>query len=856
MILSLPRLSLVVLIGPSGAGKSSFAQKHFRPTEILSSDACRAMVADDSADQSATGDAFAILRRIASTRLARGKLTVIDATNVRPEARRALLDLARDRYVGAVAIVLDMPERLCLERQRERPSGPPRAVIRRQHRLLRQSVDRLRDEGFLQVHRFTSPESLDELTVERAMPACDRSGEKGPFDVIGDVHGCCDELEILLAELGYAPCKSAEASKHSYAHPAGRKAVFVGDLVDRGPRSLDALQLVQSMIDSGAALCVRGNHEARLLRLLDGKDVAITHGLGATLQELEALEPEPRARATTWISSFARALPSHYVLDAGRLVVAHAGVREQMQGRESPEVLDFALFGETTGESAAFGLPQRVDWALEYRGAARVAYGHLAVAKAEWLNGTIDLDTGCVFGGRLTALRYPEMELVAVPAARQYTSATATSGQQADAAHGLTAQQRHDAVLQYADVAGRRTIATRLAGRISITEEQAAAALEVVSRFAVDPRWLVYLPPTMAPCDASREARFLEHPREAFEYYREQGVQRLICEQKHMGSRAIAVVCRDDATAIERFGIAEQGAGSCYSRTGRRFFDAHTERAFLEKLRAAVLEAGLWETLHTSWVCLDCEIMPWSYKAEALISQQYDVVGVAGAAGLAAALDALENATERSIDAGTLPEQYRQRSERIAKYTAAYAGYRWPVGGVEDLRVAPFQLLASENRVHTDRDHLWHMDVAQALSEAAPGFVAVTPYQVVDPTDPEGCLTATTWWEEITAAGIEGMVVKPIAVLPDGADRRMQPALKCRGREYLRMVYGPEYTDPKHLDRLKQRSSRRKKSLALREYALGIEALERFVRRDPLRYIHECVLGVLALESESVDPRL
>jgi len=854
MILSLPRLCLVVLIGPSGAGKSSFAEKHFRPTEILSSDICRAMVADDPSDQSATADAFAILRRVASTRLARGRLTVIDATNVHPEARRALLDLARDRYVGAVAIALDMPERLCLERQRERPLSPPRTVIRRQHRLLRQSVDRLRDEGFLQVHRFTSPESLNEVAVERTAPACDRSGEKGPFDIIGDVHGCCEELESLLGRLGYAPHTRTEASGRSYAHPEGRKAVFVGDLVDRGPHTLDTLRLVQSMIDSGAALCVRGNHEVRLLRVLGGKDVAITHGLDATLQELEALGADGRARATTWISSFVRALPSHYVLDEGRLVVAHAGVREEMQGRESPEVQDFALFGETTGESDAFGLPQRVNWALDYRGAARVAYGHQAVAKAEWLNGTIDLDTGCVFGGALTALRYPEMDLVSVPAARRYIQAANQGGIQAKGGIPITAQQRHDALLRYTDIGGRRSISTHLGGEIRVSDEQAAAAIEVLSRYAVDPRWIVYLPPTMAPCATSSRDAYLEHPTEAFDYYREHGIQEVVCEQKHMGSRAVVVLCRNESEASARFGIPDAGFGCCYTRSGRRFFDASMERAFLSHLNAAITDAGWWELLESSWVCLDCEIMPWSYKAADLISQQYDAVGVAGSAALSASVGLLERTAPRVDDASPLLQQHRSRKKQIADYIASYARYCWPVEQLKDLHVAPFHILASEGRVHTGQDRHWHMDTIRTLSEAAPALVSATPHRHVDTSDLGSRDAATAWWEEITASGVEGMVIKPLSLAPGQVS--IQPALKCRGREYLRMIYGPGYTDPEQLNRLKRRSHRRKSLLSLREFALGIEALERFVKREPLRHVHECVLGVLALESEPVDPRL
>jgi protein phosphatase len=244
--------------------------------------------------------------------------------------------------------------------------------------------------------------------------------------MIGDVHGCCDELEQLLDELGYrftqaeAPERPVGTYFRVYRHPQGRKVVFVGDLVDRGPRIADALQLARNMVRAKTGLCVLGNHDDKLLRKLRGRNVQVKHGLEKTLVELDGLPLEIQEPFRRDVVDFLGSLPSHFVLDHGRLVVAHAGIRSSMIGRESAQVREFSLYGETTGEMDEFGLPVRSNWASRYRGQAIVVYGHTAVLKPEWVNRTIDIDTGCVFGGRLTALRYPEKELVSVPAARVY----------------------------------------------------------------------------------------------------------------------------------------------------------------------------------------------------------------------------------------------------------------------------------------------------------------------------------------------------------------------------------------------------------------------------------------------------
>ena len=852
MKLTIPELALVVLIGPSGAGKSSFARKHFKPTEVLSSDYCRGLVSDDENSQEATNDAFEVLHFIAAKRLAAGKLIVVDATNVQPEARKPLVALARQFHCLPVAVVFDLPEAICHGRNKDRADrnfGPH--VIRQQSQQMRRSLRGLEREGFQHVFTLSSVEEVDSATIERQPLWNNKKAEHGPFDIIGDVHGCYEELIELLIKLGYSPQEGG-----SFRHPAGRKLVFVGDLVDRGPKIPEVVRLVLESVKAGHAFCVPGNHDIKFMRSVWGKKVQVTHGLAESLEQFKSYEEHYRGFDRI-AAEFIDDMVSHYVFDDAKLVVAHAGMKQEMQGRGSGKVREFALYGETTGETDEFGLPVRHNWAAEYRGKAMVVYGHTPVPEPDWLNNTINVDTGCVFGGKLTALRYPERELVAVPARATYCQPAKPFLPQETASSALSSQQQLDDMLDIDDVLGKRIVSTRLHHNVTIREENGIAALEVMSRFATNPKWLIYLPPTMSPCGTSQEPGLLEHPAQAFEYYRQEGVPKVICEEKHMGSRAVVIVCRDESVAARRFGIVGEGTGICYTRTGRRFFDdPQLEAKFLNVVRDAMDASKLWDELKTDWICLDCELMPWSAKAQELLRHQYAAVGAAALAALPDVIDALKLAESRGSEMNGLSARFGDRLQVAEKFVTAYRHYCWPVKSVSDLKLAPFHILATENAVHTAKDHVWHMESLARLSGSSSSTLLATPYKLIDVTDDTSLQSGVQWWEELTGRGGEGMVVKPLEFIARGRKAIVQPAVKCRGREYLRIIYGPEYTVPENLERLRSRGLAAKRSLALREFALGIEALERFVRKEPLRRVHECVFGVLALESEPVDPRL
>ena len=854
MRIEIPELCVVALVGVSSSGKSTFAKTHFKSTEVLSSDYFRALVSDDENNQAVTPHAFDALYYVANKRLELGLLTVIDATNVQAHARKQVLRLAKEQNCLAVAIVLDIPEKIISERNEKRPDRNLTGnIIARQTSQLRQSIRQLQKEGFRYVHILSGDEEIANVEIVRTPLWNNKKDVTGPFDIIGDIHGCYDELCELLIKLGYV----VDTENFTAKHPDNRKVIFLGDLCDRGPKNIEVLRLAMNMVQEGA-WCVAGNHDAKLLKKLKGANVQLTHGLDKTVEQLEAQDAQFIER----VKNFLDGLISHYVFDGGRLVVSHAGLKEKYQGRSSGFVRNFCLYGETTGETDEYGFPVRLPWANEYRGRALVVYGHIPSPEAQVLNNTACIDTGCVFGGSLSAYRYPEKEIVQVKAKQVYYASIKPF---------LDKTSANDDMLNIDDVLGQKFLNTRLRRSIKIDAENSCAALELMSRFAADPHWLIYLPPTMSPCETSALDGFLEYPTEAFDYYKTHGIGKVVCEQKHMGSRAVIVLCKDRETAAKRFGVADNSFGIIYTRTGRHFFDdTETENSILMRLQNVLSASSFWKDFETDWVCIDSELMPWSAKAQALLKEQYAPVGRAGRNGLAMAANAIRNAakalgekkidakpqSEESVDLNQLLEKYTKREEALSLYTDSYRRYCWEVKSIDDYRIAPFHILATEGKTWNTENHISHMEcIAKYMTGHDPVFIA-TNYLAVDLLDENSVAAGVKWWEELTGSGGEGMVVKPFDFIAAKGAELLQPAVKCRGREYLRIIYGPEYLLAGNLERLKKRSLGKKRNLALNEFALGMESLERFTKNEPLYRVHECVFGVLALESEPVDPRL
>jgi protein phosphatase len=328
-----------------------------------------------------------------------------------------------------------------------------------------------------------------------------------------------------------------------------------------------------------------------------------------------------------------------------------------------------------------------------------------------------------------------------------------------------------------------------------------------------------------------------------------------MCQEKHMGSRAVIQICRDSHAARKRFGVLSGEQGIVYTRSGRRFFNQpELEQSLLAKLALSIENAGLWQALKTDWLTLDCEIMPWSIKAIDLIKHQYAAVTASSQYSLKALTDVLQNAQTRGVKLPDLLTETQQSLRNAQDFNDVYARYCWPVNGLADIKIAPFHILAGEDSVYVDRDHLWHMQMIEKMAGHSDGLLINTDYRVVNLDSEQQINDAVAWWSRLIQQGGEGMVVKPLDFLPHA--RNVQPALKVRGKDYLRIIYGHDYSKLQQLQRLKQRSLGIKRRLALREFGLGVEALQRFVERAALRQVHECVFAIAAMSVEPVDPRL
>ncbi|MDE7213047.1 MAG: polynucleotide kinase-phosphatase, partial [Anaeroplasmataceae bacterium] len=735
-IIEIPEFCLVAMVGGTSSGKSSFANKHFKSTEVLSSDYFRSMVCDNENDQSVSADAFDMLFYAATKRLNHMKLTVIDATNIQQNSRKKILDLAKEQNVHTVAIVLNLPEEVLQERNKARANRNfPERVIRQHCIDVKNSIKHLKQEGFRFIYVINSLEQLENTQIVRTKLWSDKRCEHGPFDIIGDIHGCYDELELLLEKLGYVKTDGV------YSHPENRKLAFLGDFCDRGPRNADVLRLVMDTVKAGNAIAVPGNHDVKLLKYLNGKNISMTHGSEITIAEIEAKGDAFKAE----VAQFIDGLISHYVLDDGKLVISHAGLKQEYIGRASGRVRSFCLYGDTTGEMDSYGLPVRLDWAADYRGRATIVYGHIAASEVRVLNNTYCIDTGCVYGGKLTAYRYPEKEIVSVDALKEYYESIKPLNNEAESNMGN--------MLTVGDFNRKLHIITQLIPSIDIHENNAAAALEIMSRFAADPHWLIYLPPTMSPCETSKLEDYLEHPLQAFEYYRKNGIRNVVCEKKHMGSRAVIVLCKTLEAAKSRFGIDDGTRGIIYTRTGRRFFDdLKTEKELLDRLDNVLTKTGFWTDFNTDWVCLDTELMPWSEKAQGLIRSQYAPTGYAGVQSLKAAVDALfktcerennafevsENTSGQNVDPNMLLKRYESKLDDLEKYVKAYREYCWTIKSIEDYKIAPFHILACEGNVFREEKHIWHMEnIKKYMTGIDPIFIA-TPYLCVDTEDEAG----------------------------------------------------------------------------------------------------------------------
>jgi len=412
-IIEISPKNVVMFVGVSGSGKTTLSRQLGKGVAI-SSDWCRELVSDDESDQTATKWAFEVLYKIVEGRMAMGRRVAVDATFLKKKDRKVLIDLARNKGYGVHALVVNTPLDVCLQRNAIRENPRPVEVLLRQREQFEMTLKELlqghQEEGITRLDVIEDTENVQLKWIDPIV----KDEYPGPFDIIGDVHGCYEELVQLLDRLGYRVLEDG-----SFGHPDGRTLVFVGDLVDRGPDSGQVLKLAIDMLERGRALWARGNHDDKMIRALKGNPVEIGPDLQKTLDQIEALD-EYALKDRLLKAWNEGKIPHHLVLDGGKLVVAHAGIKEDMIGDDSKRTQQFCLYGDVDQEALKAGVLIRRNWAKDYHGKALVVYGHTVVDDPERINNTINIDTGAAFGGSLTAYRYPEDQLVSVISKRQY----------------------------------------------------------------------------------------------------------------------------------------------------------------------------------------------------------------------------------------------------------------------------------------------------------------------------------------------------------------------------------------------------------------------------------------------------
>lgn len=858
-----PHGGIIVLVGPSNSGKTTLLRRLVEEgvlleTEMVSSDTYRTLVGDveyldwkgrprEEADilysdyQKLSGLAFEAMNTVVSMRSRLGKLTVVDATHLQPEYRRKYIEIAAGHDLPCVAWVLDVPEQTLLARDKTREQPRGRQRVKSQYSQFKRSLRGLREEGFDFTYMLKEPEAVQFVRRDNPLLADIGAG----IDVIGDIHGCYDEMLELLGELGYAADEAG-----LYRHPAGRMLVSVGDVMSRGPRSLDTMIFWKRHVDAGIARMTDSNHGWKIARYLSGRNVTLSHGDENIAAELRLLEEEAGTEAAAALKEelkqFLLSAPSHLVMcrdGVRRLVIAHAGIRDEYIGRQSRRVQDFCRYGDTDGMDAA-GAPVRKEWYTGHESGELIVWGHDPRPYPAVVKNTINIDQGAVFGGSLTAYRYPEQEFVSVKAHRDYAE---------DPDSPLIRWERgRFAPPNLGRLVNGYSVFTDAYGELSVRGDYVKAAVDTVSHYTVPLEELVYIPPTMSPTPSvSADESYLEHPQEAFDYFRSQGVTTMVAEKKHMGSRAVLLLFRDEQAAVSYIG--RPALGTIYSRTGRAFFDRETEAQVLARLNADLVQAGYFSRYNTEMLLLDAEIIPWNLKARELIATQYAHVAEAAKMDREQLLVKLRQAEAAGRDVTGWVQEMEAKLQSVQVFRQAFQQYCWDVSGLEGIRIAPFHILAHSGQSFFDHSHIWHMEQARLLDGISPLFME-TEYRVIHSGADEA--DVIKWWQDMTEDGHEGIVIKPETFITKNGRHMVQPAIKVRGRKYLHIIYGIDYLQPDNLKRLKQRKTSKKERHALMECALSVESVNRFIRKEPLERVHECVLAALALESDPVDPRL
>jgi polynucleotide kinase-phosphatase len=863
MRIALPHAGIVLLVGPSNSGKTTLLKKwqkenKISPSEVVSSDQFRILVSDkefvdwknmpkEEADilfdeySLISKEAFALMDNIIRTRCRLNKLTFVDATHLQPDDRKRYIALARENHVPIVSIVLDVPEKVLLERDEKRDNPRGKRRIKQQYQVFTREKRFMKKEGIRSLYFLRE---IDDIELTRRSNPLELDADAG-IDIIGDIHGCYEEMIELLVKLGYE-----KDEDDFYRHSEGRKFLSIGDVMSRGPESLKSMMFFYRHVQQGLAYMIDSNHGWKIARWLDGKNVTLNHGDEKVEQEFLQLEQEHGGeQAAEWknkLKDFLLEAPSHYILKKNGIpmvVCAHAGIRDEYIGKQSRDVSDFCRYGDTDGFDEK-GKPIRKDWFIGHQTSQLIVWGHDPKPQPLKINNSLNIDQGVVFGGKLTAYRFPETQIIAVEAKKDYSGAP--DNPLVEWKKKRLNQPNIGKFLK------GYSVLTEEFGEVAVPAETVKPAIDAVSHHTIPIEQLIYIPPTMSPTPApSSLAKYLEHPLEAIQYYRSNGIEKIVAEKKHMGSRGILFLFKDHASAKKYIGT--ESLGVIYTRTGRRFFDKEIEEQIVRKLNDDLYSHDYFSQHQTDFLLLDAEIMPWNLKAKELISNQYAHVAENAMMDRAFLQGKLAEAAKTNNALAPWLDEYNEKVENAREFAEVFQGYCWDVVGLEDIKIAPFHVLAHSNRTFFDETHEWHMKMNHQFATYSSLFVA-TEYKILSDSASEA--EVIQWWEEMTQDGHEGIVIKPEHYIPRSKGKLLQPAIKVRGSKYLKIIYGMDYLQPENLQRLKKRNTGKKQKLALKEFALGIEGINRFVNGESIERVHECTLATLAMEKDPVDPRL
>lgn len=583
MEILLPKTSIVVLCGPAGCGKSTFAKKNFRNYEIVSSDSCRAMVCDDESNMESSKEAFELFYFIIEKRMKLGKIIAADSTALSYDSRRKILQLAGRNGYYTVLVMFDIPLEAVLKQNNTRDRKVPEKVIKKQYESFIKSKKYIDKEGFDRIVTI-SPENIDSIKLH-VKPSNIEVGDSGPFDIISDIHGCCSELEILLDKLGY------KKSGGAYTRSGGRKVIFAGDIVDRGPRVIDTINTVYNMVLQGSAYYIPGNHCNKFYRYLQGRKVQVKHGLEMTVEEYEKLNKYEKEKLKSHFIDLYEGAPPYIIADFGNLVIAHAGIREDMIGKTSGKINDFVLYGDVTGKTDTEGFPERGDWTKDYCGEALIVYGHTPVDEPVFVNNTINIDQGVSIGGSLTALRYPEKEIVQVKSLYTY----------------YTEGRRRSSIREHIDLgefSGPIMLETEYKEKNRFTEGEVKNCIDILKSSSSILPWIVYAPAVIpSTCSGS----FEEQLRCAVKYYKDRNMRKIAVQQSLGDNSYVAIICSSEDVSLSYFLCKSPGMiYNLYSQDSI----AEKDRYYIaNKLQHDLLASGYFSRYNTDFVIFQCSVV-------------------------------------------------------------------------------------------------------------------------------------------------------------------------------------------------------------------------------------------------------